>query len=337
MNKRPLLGIFTSLLLSFCTKAQDIHFSQFYETAMLRNPALVGIFSEDYKVTFAYRNQWGSIINPFKTLQGEGQMRISLGNEVNDYVSIGLLGYSDKAGRINFQTGAYYAAVNYNKSLEDNHSSYLSVGFTGGYVQRSIDVSKMTFDNQYNNPGGAGESIPSGNISHWDLGAGLSFNSSPGESGKTSYYIGLGAYHFTMPKQSFYKDAKAVNLQIRWNVNAGLNLNLNDAWAFIAQGNYMLQGAYSEIIAGGLLRFSDFNNMNQKNFAFSGGVFYRLKDAIIPTVKLDYKGQAFSISYDINVSSLKAATNMRGGLELTLSKSGFFEGGINDKHMCPRF
>ena len=41
--------------------AQDVHFSQFYETSVLRNPALIGIYNGDYRFGLMYRNQWSSI------------------------------------------------------------------------------------------------------------------------------------------------------------------------------------------------------------------------------------------------------------------------------------
>src|SRR5690606_24287504 len=128
----------TALLLTAAatSQGQDIHFSQFYETSILRNPALTGFFSDDYKVSVVYRNQWSSISRPFQTGVLSAETRIPVRGEANDFVSIGLLGYYDKAGSISLQTTAVYPAINYNKSLGGNQNSYLSVGFTGGYIQR---------------------------------------------------------------------------------------------------------------------------------------------------------------------------------------------------------
>ena len=47
--------------------AQDIHFSQFSETPLLRNPALAGIFSGDLRIQAVYRNQWNSVTVPYQT------------------------------------------------------------------------------------------------------------------------------------------------------------------------------------------------------------------------------------------------------------------------------
>ena len=57
MNCRKLL-----VALCLCSTqslvAQDIHLSQFYETPILRNPALIGLFNGDYRIQAVYRNQW---------------------------------------------------------------------------------------------------------------------------------------------------------------------------------------------------------------------------------------------------------------------------------------
>ncbi|MEO6832110.1 MAG: type IX secretion system membrane protein PorP/SprF, partial [Chitinophagaceae bacterium] len=99
--------ILTSILLSFLAfggNAQDIHFSQFYENAILRNPALTGIFSGDYKVGVNYRTQWGNISNPFQTTIVSAEGRILVNREQADYLSYGLCVSYDHAGSINFNS-----------------------------------------------------------------------------------------------------------------------------------------------------------------------------------------------------------------------------------------
>jgi type IX secretion system PorP/SprF family membrane protein len=338
-NKLPVL-----LLLLACVPAaaQDIHFSQFYESSVLRNPALIGLMQEDYKVVVSHRNQWSSVAKPFKTSLISAEAHFPVGRDGVDYISVGLAGYSDKAGRISLQTTAFYPAINYNKSLEDAHGSYLSVGFTGGYLQRSIDLSKMTFDHMYQGgvvvPGaGSGENLPAPKVSHWDLGAGVSFNSSLGEDNQVSYILGVGAYHFTQPRQSFFGNGQVASLQTRWNVNADVNWRFNDEWNIMFHANLMRQGSQQELIAGGQLRWSQTNSFNQKPFAMSVGTFYRIGDAIVPVVKLEHKSLAFAMSYDVNISKLREVSRMRGGLELSAFLSGLFSGRIDDKRICPRF
>lgn len=322
-------------------KAQDIHFSQFYETNILRNPGLIGIFTDDYKVVGVYRNQWTSIGKPFTTGVISGEFRLPVGREAVNFISIGILGYNDKAGRAALKTTGIYPAVNYNQSLGDKHNSYLSVGFTGGYVTRSFDVSKLTFDNEYVNGvylqnSGPGEPLPESNLQHWDVGAGISYNSGIGENNNFNYFLGIAGYHFTQPRRNFYSGVN-INLLMRWNMSVGLHATFNDTWSAELHGNYAVQGTYQEIVAGGTIRYAGTNDRNKQNLAISAGAFYRLNDAIIPTIKIDYKTQSFGLSYDINMSSLKAATNLKGGLEATVSFHGLFNGNYDDKHACPRF
>ncbi|MGZ3910129.1 MAG: type IX secretion system membrane protein PorP/SprF, partial [Flavisolibacter sp.] len=52
-----LLGVFTLAMTGTC-RGQDIHFSQFFEAPLLRNPSLAGIFTGDIRVQAVYRDQW---------------------------------------------------------------------------------------------------------------------------------------------------------------------------------------------------------------------------------------------------------------------------------------
>src|ERR1044071_1270168 len=135
-----LLSILGCSVIALQSAAQDIHFSQFYENAMIRNPALTGIFSGDYKAGVNYRQQWSNISVPFTTVLASAESRILVNRDVGDYLSYGVAMSYDKAGSINFQSMQVYPAINFNKAIEDNHNSYLSAGFTAGYIQRSVDL-----------------------------------------------------------------------------------------------------------------------------------------------------------------------------------------------------
>ncbi len=41
-------------------------------------------------------------------------------------------------------------ALNYHKSLSNDRPMYLAIGFMGGLVQKTIDLSKVTTNSQYN-------------------------------------------------------------------------------------------------------------------------------------------------------------------------------------------
>jgi type IX secretion system PorP/SprF family membrane protein len=320
----------------------DVHFSQFYEESILRNPALTGVFADDYKLGVYYRSQWSSITNPYVTALFSAETHFSVSHTSDDFLSVGLLGYSDKAGSIDQRITTFYPALNYNKSINPNHNSYLSVGFTGGYVQYSFDPSKATFNNQYINgsysPANPSlETLPNSKMQMWDLGAGINYNTSSGEDNKTTYILGLSAYHVTQPKFSYYSSSH-ITENIRENLNAAMNLTVNDNVTIQFQGNYAGQGAYTEIMMGGMVNASMASANVQETFILSGGLYYRYGDAIIPVIKLHYQRIAIAFSYDVNVSTLKDASDMEGGSEFTLFFTGnYSDKGITKKTVCPKF
>src|SRR5579864_8642241 len=85
-----LLGSLTGGLLGPLTGlAQDIHFSQFYEAPLLRNPALAGIFTGDYRVQAIFHNQWNSFSNAYRTGSLSGEYKWPVGKS-SDFFTTGM-------------------------------------------------------------------------------------------------------------------------------------------------------------------------------------------------------------------------------------------------------
>src|SRR5829696_4992566 len=131
--KGGLLGLLSSVCLPLA--AQDIHFSQFFEAPLLRNPSLAGIFEGDIRVQAVYRDQWNSVTTAYKTLSLNGEYKMPVGH-ANDFVTVGLQLLQDRAGTISWVSTHVLPAINYHKSLSNERTSYLSIGFMGGWVQK---------------------------------------------------------------------------------------------------------------------------------------------------------------------------------------------------------
>lgn len=333
-----------SVLLGHHVKAQDIHFSQFYENAILRNPALTGIFSGDYKAGVNYRQQWSNISVPFTTVLASVESRIVVNKEVGDYLSFGVAATYDRAGTINFNSLQVYPAINYNKAMEDTHGSYLSLGFAAGYIQRSIDLTKATFSTQYVNGGydpanATSENITNTVIQNYDLSAGISFNSSAGPNNEVTYYAGVAGYHITKPKHVFNKQETLIRLNTKYTGSLGFRWNVNEQYGVTMHMNYTAQTPYKETMIGGLLSWKSMFQSTGRPFTLYAGMFVRLKDAIIPTVKFDYNRYAITISYDVNTSQLRPASEGMGGMEISLFTRGLFSKSeqVDYQTKCPRF
>ncbi len=344
--KRILIILSGTILscVSCASYAQDIHFSQFYENEIFHNPALTGVFSGEYKYGIDYRSQWGSVTTPFNTTMIAGETRVLVNREAGDYVSFGLAATYDQAGSINFRSTQIYPAVAFNKALEDVHNTYLSVGFTGGYLSRNVDQTLMTFSSQYvnseylsTNP--TMETATYKSLHNYDVGAGISLNSSLDLQSTLNYYLGVAVYHINSPTEIFSGGNVLIKLPMKVELNAGFHMPITESFSFTAHANYSNQHPYSEFLFGGFFTYRALQVGLPSIFAFDFGMMARYQDAIIPTFKIDFKNTSLGFSYDVNNSSLGSQAGGAGATEITLYVRGSYNHKKNprDPIMCPRF
>ncbi|MHA4808177.1 PorP/SprF family type IX secretion system membrane protein [Flavitalea flava] len=332
MNKR-LPGIrvilFSLFLLpGLCARTQDIHFSQFFEAPLLRNPALAGIFTGDYRIQAVFHDQWNSFTNAYRTGSLSAEYKIPVGKGY-DYLTTALQVLYDKAGSAALSTTEFLPALNYHKSLSDDKVMYLSLGFMGGLVQKSIDLSKVTTNSQYNGTAydpalPDGETFTNPNIHYLDGSIGLSFNTTFGKDQENTLFLGTALHHLNRPKNSFYKNP-GIELDPKYVFSAGVKLGINEYTSFNIQGDHSMQGQARETILGVLYSLKLGDDPEDSPYNLHLGGFLRLKDALIPVLKIDMHALSVALSYDVNVSQLKTASQGRGGFELSISYIGFLD------------
>ena len=335
------LVLFFLLLNAECANGQDVNFSQFYELPLLRNPALAGVFAGDIRITSAFRSQWQSVTVPYRTLALGLEYKKPIGRNTNDFITFGFQATNDIAGDSRLRRTQLFPVVNYHKSLNSEKDTYLSAGFMGGPVMQRFDPTQLTFDDQFVN-GSYSPSNPTKQVftntgfTYWDAAVGLNFSSIAGEN--TRYYFGLGLFHFTKPKVAFQKQYDIV-LNPKWVVNAGLSIPTSDENKVIIYADYFMQGGARQIQGGLFLSHEFFQNKENQKIVFSGGLFYRWTDALVPVIKIDYNQFAIGITYDVNISKLKTASQLRGAYELTLCYKAFSnsQNTSANKVRCPAF
>jgi type IX secretion system PorP/SprF family membrane protein len=316
--------------------AQDIHFSQFFEAPLLRNPSLAGIYTGDVRVQAVYRDQWRSVTNAYKTASLNGEYKMPVGKG-DDFLTLGLQMLYDRAGTVAFTTTHVLPALNFHKSLSENRNSYLSLGFMAGMVQRSIDRSKMTTNSQYEGQGD-GEPLLNNQFTHFDGAVGMSFNTQLNENENNNIFVGVAYHHFTKPMASFYRDP-TIDRFPKIVASAGVKFSVTEASYLTLQGDFSTQRDFKETIAGALYGVKLGDDLDKPLYTIHGGAFLRWNDAVIPVVKVDYNPFSFSLSYDANISKLKTSSMGRGGFELGISYIGFLDrerSAIKALH-CPRF
>ncbi|OLY94590.1 hypothetical protein BUE76_01370 [Cnuella takakiae] len=305
--------------------AQDINFSQFYELPLLRNPALAGNYKGDVRATSAFRSQWGSVSTPYQTVALGTEVKFGVAEFSNDYISIGAQITNDIAGDSRLGRTQFLPLLAYHKSVNEDRDAYLTAGFLGGMVQQRFDPTKLSFDDQFvngayspTNP--TRQTFSNTNVTYWDAAAGLSYSSVLGYD--TRYYVGASYFHFTQPKVAFARTSD-IRLNKKYVLNAGLSVATSEFDRLILYADYFMQGGNRQGQGGALFKHDLLQEDEDQSMGFSVGAFYRWNDAVVPVVKLDLYKLAIGLTYDVNVSKLRTASQFRGGFELTVSYKSF--------------
>lgn len=333
---RKIMLLAFSFFIAVSSFAQDIHFSQFFEAPLWRNPSLAGIFTGDIRVQAVYRDQWNSVTDAYKTGSLNAEYKMPIG-KANDFITAGIEALYDRAGTISWVSTQILPALNYHKSLSVDRNSYLSLGFMGGPVSRHFDRSKMTTNSTYDGLGD-GENFVEPKYTYIDGTVGMSYNTQLNENPDNNMFFGLAYHHFTHPKNSFYRNGTAI-VDPKWVGSAGVKFAVTPASYITLQADYSLQGKFQETVAGALYGIKLGEDWDHPIYTIHGGAFLRWNDAFIPVIKLDYSPYSVAFSYDVNISKLKTSSYGRGGFELSVSYIGFLDRNNSTLNavLCPRF
>jgi type IX secretion system PorP/SprF family membrane protein len=335
--KKALILLLVASIAELKIKAQDLHFSQYFNTPLLVNPANTGFSPDaDYRLGLNYRNQWASISNPFKTMSLWGDVQLFNDRFENGWMGIGGSVFSDKAGTGSLTSTRINATVAYHQML--GFGSLLSMGANIGYVQKRIDLSKLTFDDQWNTkffdiniP--TGETFAANSVSYISLQAGINYAIYPNEN----IYINIGASmsNINRPKESFFA-AGSTDTRIDNRYTFFLNglFKLNDQWILNPNAYYSSMAGATEMVLG---VNANYNLSGDGSKQLIGGMYYRNADAVIPMVGYQLNNWKLTVNYDVTMSGLKTFNQSRGAYELSIVKTGVFDKSRPIKCNVPSF
>ena len=220
-------------------------------------------------------------------------------------------------------------SVAYHKALGYEKQHTLSLGVQGALVQKSIDFTKIKFEDQYNPGSGladiaTAEQLGNADLTYPDFNVGLMYSGRVSEHGTA--YVGFSYYHLTKPNESFLNDGTPT-LSSRYSGYLGGSFDLNENLVLYASGLYQNQASASEIMAGAAVGFvmnPGYDKEFSKSTIFYLGGWYRFNDAIAPYIGFEWSKMKLGISYDVNVSSFAPATGGNGGYEISLIYNGCF-------------
>ncbi len=292
-----LLGCCTILL------GQDIQFTQFYNNVLYSNPAFAGSYHHA-RFILHERIQWPGLEAKYLTSM------ISFDTHFNKYNSgIGIYGIHDQQGNSIMNSSEIQGIYSY-EVYTLNNALAIRMGGQIGYINRSLDYSKLLFPDQVdiNGVNGVASSIDRNNqsINFMDISTGFIAYTN-------QVWIGYSIHHLNEPNQSFINDNSFLPqkhtfiIGYKYNLKSKLHQNLQQS--ITPSFHYKTQGKSDQSDMGlfytinkynlgiwyrGIPFFKNYNkNINNESLALLVGYKFGL-------INLSY-------SYDYIVSELNTA------------------------------
>jgi len=338
MNKRIILFL---LPMIFCqlSFSQDIHFSQFYNSPLILNPALTGNSDCLIRLGGNYRNQWSSVTVPYKTFSFFADCKLDPRFLGRTWFGVGASFYNDVAGDGNLSTTDAAFCFSFNMPLSKKNKIIMSIGATVEYMSKTVKLGSFYFDNQWNGSGfdpsiSSNEPFASDKFNHLDFDVGMLLH---GETRKGfSYHFGSVLNHISMPREHFTGSMS----KLGWKIVAhgGVNAEISRTMVISPKIYFSYQDGAKEILFG-----TNFSKKYTKKSKLLFGIWYRWSGDIIGTLGFDLSGFQLMLSYDANISKLKVATKSFGGFEVSLIKTflcgnkSFFKKQKGKIQNCPIF
>ena len=295
--------------------SQDIHFSQFYNALLNVNPALTGVGATPARVGLVYRNQWSSISTPYKTYTGFVDGRFTFKGMYRTWFGVGLSAYNDHAGDGVLSNTLAMLSFSVTQGFNRDNTFLASMGFSIGVLNRSVQFANLVFDEQWNGvkfDPNMNNNEPFGAQSVFAPDINFGVNISYAVNNNLKLEAGSALHHINRPKTSFYDADNRIDLKLIFHVRA--ELAVDEKLTVAPAAFYSVQANTQELIFGANLFYA------MSDIRLFGGLWYRWNRDVIPAIGAEYHLYRFTVSYDVNVSSLHPASNYRGGVELSLIK-----------------
>jgi type IX secretion system PorP/SprF family membrane protein len=325
MKKINLLIVLSFSLTINVLGQQDVHFSQFFSSPLTLNPANAGIFNGDLRAIMNYRSQWSSISESYTTTAASVDLPI-LKNMAGGMFGLGLNFFKDGAGASKFSNVSYALSLAYHLDISGgNNNQFISLGFQGGMIQRSITTGNLTWDNQWSGTqfntdisSTSFTALEGNSASAFDISTGIHWYYAPSKA--TRYNVGLSMFHANSPDIGFSAESK---LHRKYTLHGGAEIELTKGrTAFTPNFVMVMQGANKYTDLGGEFKISLQESTRFTNFKnvmyMSVGPYFRWNDALYVVARYGWNGMTASVSYDFNISSLSTVSRANGGFELML-------------------
>lgn len=313
MNKmKKIIAVAVLVFTAGICRGQDYHLTHYDAAKIYLNPAMTGMFDGYYRIHANYRNQWSAVAsNPFQTAA------LAFDMPVKRY-GWGVQMMNSRAGLGNFNELSLTLSGAYDLQCDKKNYHHVAFGMSVSGVQKSVDMGRLTWHNQYdpshnnfNSSVSSGESTDIESDYNMMINAGVLYYYAK-DGSRVNPFIGVSAFNLNRPDESFLGSTS--KLPIHYILHTGARIGINERLVLCPRFLYMMQTNDREMIYGLL---ANIYLPNQDAYLIVGPTF-RQKDAAIVEVGLKMGQFTYRLSYDVNISTLKPATNNRGAIEFSL-------------------
>ncbi|GAB5538822.1 MAG: hypothetical protein Salg2KO_09250 [Salibacteraceae bacterium] len=299
-------------------KAQDIHFSQFFATPLFTNPALTGGFEGTYRMSGVIRRQWASVsAQPFQTFGGGAEFKAPLNIKP---IGIGLRLSHDYTGLSSFTQSSIAVPIGVHLELGSAKRIRLSFGGQAEFFQRTIDYSRISFDdqffgNRYRPEAPSAETVPQASIGSLNASAGVYLERKVNDRQRIG--IGFSSFNLNQPNLSVFATSEN-RLPRRHNLHILTSIPLGVSPVDIMPAaQFQIQGTHDELLIGTAFRYHLASTPLEKR-SVQMGIWGRRRDAAYASVGFTQNNLFVGGSYDFNLNRLRVASEYFGGWEVTI-------------------
>ena len=313
-----LLSIFCALFLIPSAQAQDIHFTMWDMAPLTVNPAFTGAYSGTARIGGIYRDQWRKIGNAnFSTPSVMIDSPILRGFRKNDWIGIGMMVFSDKAGSFRLGHSAVKLSGSYHFGLNKKGTSTFTLGFQGGQTQLGINFMDQNLASVIAQD--ELEFTGDQKVTYTDYKAGVILKSALNKKMNTTVGLSMGylsqpEYQGLVARDSSSGIASFFDRPLLTQAHGQFEIEMNDKFTLTPQFFFQTEAGAMEISlqAYGGYKLND-------TYTLRPGLGYRMtgNDAIEVLMGIDYKDNIrVTAAYDANISELVSVTNGVGAFEI---------------------
>jgi type IX secretion system PorP/SprF family membrane protein len=317
---RGFIYILILFFLPLINKGQDPQFSLLNATPLFINPANTGNMDGTVRGGLAYRNQWNTIAASFEAAHLFADYKTNIPQLNDRALGLGIQFTNDRSGNGVISNNALQISASTPFYLTKDQSQLIHTGLFLGFYQGALNNQNFNFESNFDYTSvqfnGTNTSIAGGSSTAFDLGLGAAYHYYD-ITGK-QLVAGVSFAHPHEPKLTYNGIANENRVFFRntWHIDG--RYPVQQRFVLTPVLYYINQKNNNATVIGSGIEYPLGRRVIEK-IDLLGGVYYRVKDAVILTAGMNHENWTFQFGYDINASKLTEASNGNGAIEISIT------------------